>query len=107
MNVLASKSGAVDVYPYDVVVTTGSNSIDVSIDIGYTSDQFSSALGLGVDSVPLKPANNTSGKFSVGLKYHDFHFGYNTIEGVYFRTNSSNNELMNDTMLPSLSATVR
>ena len=77
----------------DVIISLDSTSVDVSIDIGVTSDPFSSQVGLGIDSIPLKPNANSSGSFSVGLTYHDFHFGYNTTKGAYFRTDTSNNEL--------------
>ena len=89
IDVLATKSRA------DITVTApaGSNSVDVSIDLGYTTEKFDSAIGLGVDSVPFQPGGNSNGKFSVGLKYENFNFGYNTTDGVYFRTNTSNNEL--------------
>src|SRR6478609_6630447 len=93
-NVLASKSSpSSPATESDVLVTLTATGVDISIDVGFTSSQFSSAIGLGVDSVPFKPQNNTNGAFTVGLKYHDFHFGYNTSDGVYFRTDSSNNEL--------------
>jgi hypothetical protein len=90
-----------------VVATISDTGVDISIDIGFTSATFDSAIGLGVDSVPLKPADNSNGKFSVGLKYQDFHFGYNTTDGVFFRTDTSNNELqltLNGFLPPTFSA---
>ncbi len=92
-NILASKSNAALVTENDVIISLDSTSVDISIDIGITGETFSSGVGLGIDSIPLKPNNNTNGAFSVGLKYHDFHFGYNTTNGAYFRTDTSNNEL--------------
>ena len=93
LNLLASKSNSSTVTEQDVLVTASDTGVDISIDIGFTSQQFNSAIGLGVDSVPLKPQANTNGTFTVGLKYHDFHFGYDPNEGVYFRTDTSPNEL--------------
>ncbi len=96
LDVLASKSGAPKAVPSDVVVTVTSSSVDISIDLGYTSDQFASAIGLGVDSVPLKPQDTSRGAFTVGLKYHDFHFGYDNnrpTDKFYFTTDTAHDEL--------------
>ena len=93
-DVLASKTVAdARASESDVFVSLTSTGVDISIDIGFTGQQFSSAIGLGVDSVPFKPQNGTNGAFNVGLKYHDFHFGYNTTAGAYLRTDTSSNEL--------------
>ncbi len=79
--------------PDDVRVLTSSTGVDISLDIGFTSDQFASAIGLGIDSVPLRQADHSNGAFTLALAYRDFHFGFNTTEGLYFRTNTSTNEL--------------
>jgi hypothetical protein len=87
-NVLANKVAPGTLGLEDVVVVTGGGGVDISIDIGFSTDPFTSAIGLGIDAVPFKPQSNTNGGFAVGLTYSNFNFGYNTTEGAYFRTSA-------------------
>ncbi len=89
--VLASKTGAPDPVPGDVVVTPGPDSVDVSIDLGF-SVSFGSAVGLGVNSVPFKPdarEQASDGSFTVGLAYNNFNFGFKNAT-PYFSTDALN-----------------
>ncbi len=85
--ILAPQSGTGTATAADVIIKNlTTTSIDVSFNLGYTSGQFGSALGLGINSVPFHPAANTNGAFTVGLTYQDFDFGFNTTDGAYFKT---------------------
>ena len=87
---LTNKVGAETIDPEDVVVTGGGpSSIDISkYDIG-KSVTFNAGVGLGIDSVPFKPAVGSDGGFSIGLAYRNFNFGFDS-NGPYFRTNALN-----------------
>lgn len=92
VNVLANRAAPATIGVEDVIVDSGPNSVDIVMDLGITNESFNSSLGLGIDSVPLKPASSTNGEFHADVYYRNFRFGYNNTAGAYVDT-SANNEL--------------
>ena len=91
LHVLADKVGPATIGPEDVVVTVGASDVAVSLNIG-KSVTFSSAAGLGIDSVPFKPdarEQGSDGSFTVGLTYSNFNFGFKN-NAPYFSTDALN-----------------
>ena len=87
-NVLGDKNNSSSLTQDDVfVITRGTAGVDVSIDIA-KSVTFDSALGLGVDAIPFKPATPTNGGFTIGLAYRNFDFGFD-LGSPYFRTTAA------------------
>lgn len=89
-NMLANRAAPDTIGIEDVGVVTGANSVEVVLDLGISDLSFSSAVGLGMDSVPLKPDSSTTGDFKVGVFYRNFRFGYNPTRQAYVDTTASN-----------------
>ncbi len=89
--VLANRVAPATIGVEDVIVDSGPNSVDIVIDLGISDvASFPSSLGLGIDSVPLKPTSGTNGAFKAGVFYRNFRFGYNPTAGPYVNTSASN-----------------
>jgi hypothetical protein len=102
LNILASKTSPTsEATESDVLVHLTDTGVDISVDIGLTAEPFTSSLGteagMGLGSVPFQPKDPKPGSFKVALKYHDFHFGFDSTRAagdqVYFRTDTSTDEL--------------
>ncbi len=89
----------------DIDVVLSNSSVDIKLNLGYTNDDFSSDLGLGIDSVPFKPKAGTNGKFSVGVTYVGLNFGLDGT-GAYFQRDAGQLQLKLEGFLPSDTFTV-
>ena len=88
--------------PEDVEVTLGTDSVEIVLDLGISDQSFSSAFGLGIDAVPLRPTGTTNGSFAASVFYRNFRFGYNPTRQAYIDTSASNElELVLKGYLPS------
>lgn len=91
LHVLADKVSPSSIGPEDVVVDVAGSEVAISLNVG-KSVTFSSATGLGVDSVPFQPdarEQGSDGSFTVGLTYENLNFGYKN-SSPYFSTSALN-----------------
>jgi hypothetical protein len=89
----------------DIDVALTATSVDVKLNLAYTAARFDAAVGLGIPSVPLKPApGSPDGSFSVEVGYSDFNFGYNG--EAYFQNTPGQLKLTLKGSLPSDPLTV-
>jgi len=89
-NVLGDRVAPAGIDVEDVSVTNVSaSSIDISLDLGLEIS-FNRSVGLGIDSIPLRPVGNDSeGGFTIRLEYENFNFGYRN-GSAYFDTSAAN-----------------
>ena len=91
VNVLQPHADGSPAVRSDVSVTTNPSTggFDVSLNLGYQTNEVNAPAGLGINSIPFQPAAGTNGSFVVGVSYQHFDFGYNPTSGPYFGTDAN------------------